>query len=159
MEGCLGWRTRCEYLLSQYSSWASHSDGPEFTAPRFTIYCALGDHLKMTNRIMDALECFHQMNSELAGETSTHGEKAKWAIGECLRSHPCSVYAIDLHQTSSSIALNSWNTSETSQRRPNNTMKPLLNIQLHCPSIRSSNKTCSSSEARYIWQRDHGRRP
>ena len=36
----------------------------------------------MTNRITDAFECFQQMNSELAGETNTHGERAKWAAGE-----------------------------------------------------------------------------
>ena len=39
----------------------------------------------MTNRITDAIECFRQMNSELAGETNTHGEQAKWAVGELSR--------------------------------------------------------------------------
>ena len=60
------------------------------------IYLALCDHLEMTNRITDAIECFHRMNSELAGETSTHDEQAKWAVGQCLSSHACSVYVIDL---------------------------------------------------------------
>ena len=69
----------------------------------------------MTNRIMDAITCFHQMNSELAGKAITHGEQAKWAAGERLSSHACSVYVIDLLQTSSTVALKSWNTSETSQ--------------------------------------------
>jgi tetratricopeptide (TPR) repeat protein len=49
----------------------------------------------MTNRITDAIECFNQMNSELTRETNTHGEQAKWAVGECLSSHACSVYVID----------------------------------------------------------------
>jgi hypothetical protein len=79
----------------------------EFTAPRFTIYCALCDHLEMTNYITDAIECFHQMNSELVGETNTRGERAKWAAGECLSSRGCSVYVIDLLQTLSSVALRS----------------------------------------------------
>jgi hypothetical protein len=108
---------------------------------------------------MDAIECFHQMNSELAGETITHGEQAKWAVGERLGNHACSVYVIDLLQTSSSVALESWNTLETSQRVANNTMQLLLNIQLHCVSVRPSHKTYSSSEARYIWKCGHGRTP
>jgi hypothetical protein len=46
------------------------------------IYCILCDHLEMTNRMTDAIDCFRQMNSELAGETITHDEQAKWAAGE-----------------------------------------------------------------------------
>jgi hypothetical protein len=55
---------------------------PKFTALRFAIYCALCDHLEMNNRIADAIDCFHQMSSELAEKTITHGEQAKWAVGE-----------------------------------------------------------------------------
>ena len=110
---------------------------------RFTIYCALCDHLEMTSRITDAIECFDQMNNELAGETNIHGEQAKWALGEWLSNHACAVYVIDLLQTSNIVALRGWNTSETSQRRPNNTMKQLLNIQLHCLLIRAPHKMYS----------------
>jgi hypothetical protein len=97
----------------------------------------------MTNRITDAIECFYQMNSELAGETNTDGEQAKWAVGERFSSHAFGIYVIDILQTSSSVALKNWNTLETFQRRPNNTMKPLLNIQLHCLLVPSSHKTYS----------------
>jgi hypothetical protein len=45
---------------------------------------------------MDAIECFHQVNSELAGEMNTHDEQAKWAVGERLGNHACSVYVINL---------------------------------------------------------------
>ena len=83
------------------------------------------------------------MNSELADETNTHGEQAKWAIGERLSNDVCSVSVVDLLQTSSSVALESFNASETSQRRPNNTMKPLVNTQLHCLSTWSSHKMYS----------------
>jgi hypothetical protein len=83
------------------------------------------------------------MNNILAGETDTHGEQAKWAVGECLGGHPCSVYVIDFLQTSSSVAQKSWNTSETLQQKHDNTMKLLLNIQLHCLSICSSRKPYS----------------
>ena len=97
----------------------------------------------MTNHIADAIECFDQMSNELAGETNMRTRQARWVVGERLSVHACTVYAIDLLQTSSIVALKSWNTSETSQRRPNNTMKPLLNIQLHCLLIRSSRKIYS----------------
>jgi hypothetical protein len=97
----------------------------------------------MADRTTDAIQCFHQMNSELTEEPNAHGEQAKWAIGERLSSHACCVYVINLLQTSSSVALKSWNTSETLQQRLNNTMKPLPNIQLHYLSIRSSYKMYS----------------
>ena len=71
------------------------------------VYWALCDHLEMTDRITEAIECFHQMNSELAGETNIHGEQAKWAVGEHLSSHACSVCVIDLLQTSGIVALES----------------------------------------------------
>ena len=47
------------------------------------------------------------MNSELAGETNMHAEQMKWVIGEGLNSHACSVYVINLLQTSSDVALKS----------------------------------------------------
>ncbi|KAF8553582.1 hypothetical protein OG21DRAFT_1604034 [Imleria badia] len=61
------------------SSWkVALSAAPNLTPPRFMIYRALCDHLETTNHIADAIECFHQMNSELARETSMHGERANW---------------------------------------------------------------------------------
>ena len=50
--------------------------------PRFAIYRAICDHLEMANHPTDAIECFHQMNSELAGKTNMRGEQVKWVIGE-----------------------------------------------------------------------------
>jgi hypothetical protein len=61
----------------------------------------------MTNRITDAIECFHQMDSELAGKTNTHGEEVKWAVGERLSGHACSASVINFLQPSSSVALKS----------------------------------------------------
>ena len=47
----------------------------------------------MTDRIANAIGCFHQMNNELAGEANTRGEQAKWAVGKRLTfsSQACSV--------------------------------------------------------------------
>ena len=61
------------------------------------IYRAVCDHLEMTNRISDAIECFHQMNNELVGETNTHGEQATWAAGEYCR-HLCERSPSDFRQ-------------------------------------------------------------
>ena len=83
------------------------------------------------------------MNSELAGEINMHGEQVKWSLGERFSILANSVYVIDLLQTSSDVVLQCWNAWETSQQRPNNTMKLLHNIQLHCLSIRTSHKTYS----------------
>ena len=54
----------------------------EFTTPRFAIYGAICDHLEMANCPTDAIECFYQMNSELAGKTNLRGEQVKWVVGE-----------------------------------------------------------------------------
>ena len=56
--------------------------GLEFTTSRFTIYWALCDHLETTDRVTDAVECFHQMTAELGGEMNLHGEHSEWALGE-----------------------------------------------------------------------------
>ena len=95
----------------------------------------------MTDRIADAIGCCQQMDSELAGETNAHGKQVKWAVGERLSSHLCSIYVTNLLQISSSVALKSWNTSEILRQTPNNTIKPLLIIQLHCLSTQSSHET------------------
>ena len=92
----------------------------------------------MTNRITDAIECFHQMDNGLAGETTRHDEQLRWAVGERLSGHACCVCVTCILQISSSVAPKSWNTLGTSQQRPDNTMKPLLNIQLPCLSTQSS---------------------
>ena len=36
----------------------------------------------MVNRLTDAIECFQQMNSELAGKRNMDGEQVKWVVGE-----------------------------------------------------------------------------
>ena len=56
--------------------------GSEFTAPRFIIYRAICERLEMIDRVLDASNCFHQMVSELEGQTNTHDEQAKWVLGE-----------------------------------------------------------------------------
>jgi hypothetical protein len=54
--------------------------GLEFIAPRSTIYRAVCERLETIERITDAIECFHGMANELAGEIQ--GKEAKWVLGE-----------------------------------------------------------------------------
>ncbi|KAI9566208.1 hypothetical protein HD554DRAFT_1206209 [Boletus coccyginus] len=51
-----------------------------FTAPRFTIYWALCDHLETLNQIMVAAECFHAAMSELGGDKGLGVEQAEWVL-------------------------------------------------------------------------------
>ena len=37
------------------------------------------------DRVTDAVECFHQMTSELEGEVNQQGDHSEWALGEGYR--------------------------------------------------------------------------
>lgn len=54
----------------------------KFNIPRPTIYRALCEGLERVEAITDAIECFHQMASELAEETIVKGEQAEWFHGK-----------------------------------------------------------------------------
>jgi tetratricopeptide (TPR) repeat protein len=49
------------------------------------IYLVLCDHLEMTNCITDAIECFHQMNSEWSEESNLHSKQPEWVLCEWSR--------------------------------------------------------------------------
>ena len=55
--------------------------GLEFIAPKFTIYRAVCERLETTERLTDAIECFHGMANELGREI--RGKEATWVLGEC----------------------------------------------------------------------------
>ncbi|KAG9309693.1 hypothetical protein JVU11DRAFT_10366 [Chiua virens] len=51
----------------------------QFTLPRITNYRAICDALESSGRITEAMACFRQMKSALAGDTSIHDEKqSRW---------------------------------------------------------------------------------
>ncbi|KAF8552471.1 hypothetical protein OG21DRAFT_1443452 [Imleria badia] len=54
----------------------------DFKVPKLTIYRNLceGLELETVEGIMDAIECFHQMASELTEETITRGEQVEWFL-------------------------------------------------------------------------------
>ena len=51
----------------------------QFALLRVTIYQAIVERLKATNRIADAAECFHQMTSELGEEIDLEWVLGKWS--------------------------------------------------------------------------------
>ena len=63
--------------VSTPSLWYPSFDGQharfQFKLPRSAIYLVVCEHLKTTDRIADATECFHQMTREL-GQDVTHRE-------------------------------------------------------------------------------------
>ncbi|KAF8552474.1 TPR-like protein [Imleria badia] len=52
----------------------------DFKVPRFVTYRILCEGLEAVEGIMDAIECFHQMATELTEETITQGEQAEWVL-------------------------------------------------------------------------------
>jgi hypothetical protein len=54
--------------------------GVEFTLPRDIIYRVICERLEGIDRIMDAIECFHEMMSELGEDMS--GPMTEWVTGE-----------------------------------------------------------------------------
>ena len=56
--------------------------GLQFTLPRVTIYRAICERLEAIDRITDAIECFHEMMSELGGEVYMSGPMTEWVSGE-----------------------------------------------------------------------------
>ena len=51
----------------------------QFTLPRITVYQALVERLEVTDRIADAIECFHQMTSELGENIDLEWVLGKWS--------------------------------------------------------------------------------
>ena len=51
----------------------------QFTLPRVAIYQAIVERLEATDRIADAVECFHQMTSELGENTELEWVLGKWS--------------------------------------------------------------------------------
>ena len=47
-------------------------------------YRVVCERLETIDHVADAVECFHQMTTELGGETNLHGEHSEWALGEWL---------------------------------------------------------------------------
>ncbi|KAF8433934.1 hypothetical protein L210DRAFT_2684164 [Boletus edulis BED1] len=53
-----------------------------FVVPRFAIYQVMCERLEATSRIVDAVECFHEMTRELGGGIYMSGFTIEWVCGE-----------------------------------------------------------------------------
>ena len=54
----------------------------KFKIPRIMSYRIVCEGLETVEGVMDAIECFHQMTSELTEESIMRGEQAEWVLGE-----------------------------------------------------------------------------
>ena len=63
------------HRLRQISGW-------KFDNLDITIRQRLCESLYAAGRMKDAVECFHQITSELVGEMNLQGEHSKWVLGE-----------------------------------------------------------------------------
>jgi hypothetical protein len=54
----------------------------QFKVPRFLAYRVTCDILKGDGRVTQAIECFRQMQNELAEDTSAHDGRAQWELGK-----------------------------------------------------------------------------
>ena len=63
----------------------SNSLALQFIAPRSVIYQAICERLEAIDHIMDATECFLQMDDELGNQMNSRRDLREWALGEWLR--------------------------------------------------------------------------
>ena len=54
----------------------------KFKVPRLVTYRIICESLESVGGIMDAIECFHQMTSELMEGSIAQGDQAEWVLGE-----------------------------------------------------------------------------
>ena len=54
----------------------------QFELPRFLIYRVVCDILEGEDRLTQAIECFRQMQNELAEDTSSHDGRAQWELSK-----------------------------------------------------------------------------
>ena len=59
----------------------------QFKLPRFVIYRVICDMLEGDGCVMEAIDCFRQMQSELSEDTSMHDERVQWERGRWLQRH------------------------------------------------------------------------
>ena len=82
MERCPRPCRQCEYLLAlSYPSQDRRSFFffLQFTLPKVAIYQVIVERLEATDRVADAVECFHQMTSELGEKIDLEWVLGKWS--------------------------------------------------------------------------------
>ena len=69
------------YVLHESLKPVIDSRSVQFKLPRFAIYRVVCDMLERDSRVMEAIECFRQMQSELSVGTTLHDERVQWGRG------------------------------------------------------------------------------
>ncbi|KAF8430753.1 hypothetical protein L210DRAFT_3730336 [Boletus edulis BED1] len=76
-----------------------------FVVPRFAIYQVMCERLEATSRIVDAVECFHEMTRELGGGIYMSGFTIEWVCGEPTVSFDLGVETLGTHDEQLAWAL------------------------------------------------------
>ena len=66
------------YVLHESLKFVIDSRSVQFKLPRFAIYHVTCDILEGSGRVMEAIECFRQMQSELSEDRTLHDEQVQW---------------------------------------------------------------------------------
>ena len=107
----------------------------QFTPPKVAIYQAIVERLEATDRIAHAVECFHQMTSDL-------GEKInpEWVLGEWLPISSAALLIRWFCQTLGNVPPRNWRIWEIQLLLPNDMTRPSLSTRLHCLSSLAPHK-------------------
>ena len=114
----------------------------QFTPPKVAIYQAIVERLKATDRIVDAVECFHQMASELRENI-----ELGWVLGKWFCIFSAALLMQRFCQTLSSVLPSNWRIWEI-LLLPSDMTRPSLSTRLHYLSSLLHHKTFLRSEAR-----------
>ena len=73
------------YVLHQSPNAEIDSRSVQFKLPRFVVCRVICDMLEGDGRVMEATECFRQMQSEISEDTSIQDERVQWEHGGWLQ--------------------------------------------------------------------------
>ena len=107
------------------------------------IYQAIVERLEATDRIADAVECFHQMTSELGEKIDLEWVPGKWS---CISS--AALLMERFCQTLGSVLPRNWRILELQLPLPSDMTRPSPSTRPHCLSSLAPHKAFLSSEAR-----------
>ncbi|KAI9571644.1 hypothetical protein HD554DRAFT_1800783 [Boletus coccyginus] len=67
-------------ILKRGSAHEASGAATKFKVPRFVVYRVMCDILERDGRVTEAVECFRQMQNELAEDVGVHDERAEWRL-------------------------------------------------------------------------------
>ena len=121
----------------------------QFKFTRFDIFRVICDVLEGDGRVMEAIECFQQMQRELGEETSIDNERAQWELSERYRDQCNQGLTKHGTQVFSGDVQTGWRSSATPRWILGGTMKLPNTSRLYCRSTRWTGWISSSSGVKH----------